>query len=88
MEPGSAKRRKLAHSDQNGASKALATVAATGPSRSRAFILEAEELLNEIKVDYATALEGVDGLLHQIKGSIEAIEPRDPILVRADLSPT
>ncbi|KAK0625292.1 Nrap protein [Bombardia bombarda] len=85
MEPNHAKRRKTQHS-REGARKALGAVASSGGlSKSRAFILEADELLEEISLDYGAALEGVDDLLRRIKGSIEAIEPREslPVTVAA-----
>ncbi|KAK4203525.1 putative nucleolar protein 6 [Triangularia verruculosa] len=79
MDSGPAKRRKLDHS-QDGAEKALESAVSTGGvSRSRAFILEAEELLEEVRIDYKTAFEGADQLLHKIKGSIEAIKAQEPL---------
>ncbi|KAK3319911.1 Nrap protein [Cercophora scortea] len=78
MEPIPAKRRKIEH-PRKGAEKALSSAPPTALSRSRAFILEADELLEEIRLDYGTTLEGVDGLLHKIKGSIEAIDSHDSI---------
>ncbi|KAK4179379.1 putative nucleolar protein 6 [Triangularia setosa] len=79
MESGPAKRRKLDHS-QDGAEKALeSALSAGGVSRSRAFILEAEELLEEARIDYKVAFEGADQLLHKIKGSIEAIKSQEPL---------
>ncbi|WPJ65254.1 hypothetical protein SMAC4_08609 [Sordaria macrospora] len=81
MEPGSAKRRKTGHSRGESAVGNIDAAASSGLSRGRAFILEAEELLDEVKLDYATALEGVDSLLHKIKGSIEAIETHDALQI-------
>ncbi|KAK4653653.1 U3 snoRNP protein [Podospora pseudocomata] len=79
MDSGPAKRRKLDHS-QDGAGKALeAAVSTGGVSRSRAFILEAEELLEEVRIDYKTAFEGADQLLHKIKSSIETIKSQEPL---------
>ncbi|KAK4166544.1 putative nucleolar protein 6 [Cladorrhinum sp. PSN259] len=78
MDSAPAKRRKLSHS-QDGAEKALQSASTTGVSRSRAFVLEAEELLEEVRLDYGTALEGADELLHRIKGSIEAIKSQEPL---------
>ncbi|KAK3321601.1 Nrap protein [Apodospora peruviana] len=80
MEPVSAKRRKLEHPISS-EEVALVAAASTGLSRSRAFILEAEELLGEVKLSYGTALQGVDDLLHRIKGSIEAIEPHETLRI-------
>lgn len=79
-----AKRRKIEHK-QDGAEKALeSAVRTTGVSRGRAFILEAEELLDEVRIDYKTALEGADELLHRIKGAVEAIASNDALPVRTD----
>ncbi|KAK3384972.1 Nrap protein [Podospora didyma] len=78
METAPMKRRKLGHED-DGAEKILKSGASTRFSRSRAFILEADELLQEVQLDHTVALDGVDGLLHRIKGLIEAIEPHAPL---------
>ncbi|KAL2135151.1 hypothetical protein VTI74DRAFT_9582 [Chaetomium olivicolor] len=78
MDPAPAKRRKLDHS-QDGAEAALQSATTTGISRSRAFVLEAEELLDSVRLDYGTAFEGADGLLHRIKGAIEAIKPHEAV---------
>ncbi len=82
MDSAPAKRRKIEHS-KGSTDKALQSAASTGISRSRAFILEAEELLEEVSLDYATAFAGADDLLHKIKGSIEAIEPQGSLPVRS-----
>lgn len=81
MEPVSAKRRKLDHSIEE-PQGALVAAASTGLSKSMTFILEADELLEEVKLDYGAALEGVDGFLHKIKGSIEAIKPQESSKVK------
>lgn len=80
MDSAPAKRRKLDHA-QDGAELALESAASTGVSRSRAFVLEAEELLDSVRLDYATALEGADSLLHRIKNAIEVIKPHDALPV-------
>ncbi|KAK0713071.1 Nrap protein [Lasiosphaeria miniovina] len=80
MESTSPKRRKLDHGDE-GAHKVLISGVSTRFSRSRAFILEAEELLEEVRLDHTVALEGVDDLLHRIKGIVEAIKPHEPRLI-------
>lgn len=82
MDSAPAKRRKLDHSGSS--SYALQSAASTGLSRSRAFILEVEELLKEVRLDYAIAFEGADGLLHRIKSSLEAIEPHESLAVGID----
>jgi len=81
MDSAPAKRRKLDHS-QDGAEAALESAASTGISRSRAFVLEAEELLDSVRLDYDTALQGADDLLHRIKGAVEGIKAHDPLPVR------
>ena len=45
------------------------------------FVLEADELLKEVKLDYGKALRGVDELLHELKNTIESIAPHEPIPV-------
>lgn len=80
MDSAPTKRRKLDHT-QDGAELALESAASTGVSRFRAFILEAEELLDSVRLDYGTALEGADGLLHRIKGVIEGIKAHDALPV-------
>lgn len=77
MSSAPAKRRKLGHS-QDGAEVALESAASAGISRSRAFVLEAEELLDSVRLDYEIALDGVDALLHRTKGAVEAIKAHDP----------
>ncbi|KAL2167229.1 hypothetical protein VTG60DRAFT_1580 [Thermothelomyces hinnuleus] len=78
MDSTPAKRRKLDHS-QDDAEVLLQSAASTGISRSRAFILEAEELLDSVRLDYETALDGADNLLHRIKGTIEGIKPHEAL---------
>ncbi|KAK4032905.1 Nrap protein [Parachaetomium inaequale] len=80
MDSAPAKRRKLDHT-QDGAEAALESAASTGVSRSRAFVLEADELLDSVRLDYATALDGADGLLHRIKGAVEGIKAHDALPV-------
>ncbi|KAH6623553.1 Nrap protein [Chaetomium tenue] len=83
MDSAPTKRRKLDHT-QDGAELALESAASTGVSRFRAFILEAEELLDSVRLDYGIALEGADSLLHRIKGVIEGIKAHDALpLVQA-----
>jgi U3 small nucleolar RNA-associated protein 22 len=43
--------------------------------------LEAEELLDSVRLDYETAFEGTDDLLHRVKGAIEAIKAHEPLPV-------
>lgn len=60
----------------------LQSAASTGLSKSRAFVLESDELLDSVRLDYGTALDGADDLLHRIKGAIESIKPHDALPVR------
>jgi U3 small nucleolar RNA-associated protein 22 len=85
MDSAPVKRRKLGHA-QDGADAVLESAASTGISRSRAFVLEADELLDSVRLDYATALAGADDLLHRIKAAVEGIKPHDFLPVR-DQSP-
>ncbi|KAL2151319.1 hypothetical protein VTH82DRAFT_6417 [Thermothelomyces myriococcoides] len=78
MDSSPAKRRKLDHS-QDDAELLLQSAASTGISRSRTFVLEAEELLDSVRLDYEAALDGADNLLHRIKGIIENIEPHETL---------
>ncbi|KAL1875324.1 hypothetical protein VTK73DRAFT_10108 [Phialemonium thermophilum] len=69
------KRRKLGHPD----GELLESAMAVGIQQPTAFVLETEELLNEVRLDYSKALEGADDLLRQLKTSVEQIEPHDPV---------
>ncbi|KAH8677499.1 Nrap protein [Xylariales sp. PMI_506] len=60
------KRRKLSHS----------TSIAHQPST---FVLEIEELLKEVKVEYDAIFKGADELLREIKDSVDTIEPHGPL---------
>ncbi|KAF6815570.1 nrap protein [Colletotrichum sojae] len=66
----SPKRRKVSH---QGGSRTV-NIATASP-----FVLQTDELLNEVKVDYATALNGADSLLRKIKNVVDGIEPHGPI---------
>lgn len=70
----SAKRRKVSH---KGDSKISANIATASP-----FVLQTDELLKEVKVNYAEALDGADALLHKIRNLIQGIESHGPIPVR------
>lgn len=80
MDAAPAKRRKLGHVPDDG-ELALESAAVTGISRSRAFVLETEELLDTVRLDYGADLDGADDLLHRVKGAIEAIKAHDPLPV-------
>lgn len=70
----SPKRRKVSH---QGDSRITANIATASP-----FVLQTDELLKEVKVDYAKALDGADSLLHRIKNLIDGIESHGPVPVR------
>ncbi|KAK4124644.1 Nrap protein [Parathielavia appendiculata] len=80
MDSAPAKRRKLNHK-KDATDVALESAASTGVSRSRAFVLETEELLDSVRLDYGAALEGADDLLHRIKGVVEGIKAHEPLPV-------
>lgn len=80
MEMERAKRRKLDHETGNHIPGSLDSADAAGFLKPGAFILETEELLKEVRVDYG-ALEDVEQLLHSVKNCIEAIEPHGPLPV-------
>ena len=79
MDSNAAKRRKMEHS--NGAS----FPSAISPSSQRVtpFVMETDELLKEVKLDYGKTLEGADELLLKLKRSIEEMQPHGPIPVRS-----
>lgn len=81
MEEASPKRRKLDHSSSHSHAQSLTydSAASAGLYRPSTFILETEELLKEIRVDYGRALSGADSLLHDLKNAIESnIESHAP----------
>jgi len=67
----SPKRRRLDHSGN-----AIPTTVTASP-----FVLQTEELLQEVKLDYEKAFDGVDGCLHKIRQTIDSMAPHDPIPV-------
>lgn len=52
-----------------------------GASGSSAFVLETDELLREVKLDYAKAFPGLDQTLRQFKEAIEGLEQYGPVPV-------
>ncbi|RWA12554.1 hypothetical protein EKO27_g2569 [Xylaria grammica] len=78
MESNSPKRRKLGHTHEgptleSGASSSM------GVSGSSAFVLETDELLKEVKLDYSKAFPGLDQTLRQFKEAIESLEQYGPV---------
>ncbi|OLN94276.1 U3 small nucleolar RNA-associated protein 22 [Colletotrichum chlorophyti] len=67
----SPKRRKVSHPADSRGSVNIATASP--------FVLQTEELLKEVKVDYVKALSGADSLLHKIKNLIDGIESHGPV---------
>ncbi|KAI1130138.1 Nrap protein [Nemania abortiva] len=78
MESNSPKRRKLDHSHRGPTFEAVAS-SSMGASGSSAFVLEADELLKEVKLDYPKAFPGLDQTLRQFKEAIESLEQYGPI---------
>ncbi|KAH7018291.1 nrap protein [Microdochium trichocladiopsis] len=77
MEQSSAKRRKLEHGNAP-LSLDNATSSGMGAAGATAFIMETEELLKEIKIDYASTLPGADDELRRFKEAIESLTPHEP----------
>lgn len=79
MDSSAAKRRKMEHS------KGASFPSSISPRSQRAtpFVMETDELLKEVKLDYGKTLEGADELLHKLKRSIEEMQPHGPIPVRS-----
>ncbi|KAJ0115952.1 hypothetical protein J7T55_004122 [Diaporthe amygdali] len=81
MDSNPAKRRKLDHESHglvaNG-SAALDAAAQAGTPRPSTFALQAQELLNEVRLDYSKTFAGADDLLHRIKSTIEETKPHGP----------
>jgi U3 small nucleolar RNA-associated protein 22 len=80
MDSNSPKRRKLDHRHggptfDSGASSSM------GASGTSAFVLETDELLKEVKLDYSKSFAGVDQTLHQFKATIESIKQYGPVTV-------
>ncbi|KAI0397491.1 pre-rRNA processing protein utp22 [Xylariaceae sp. FL0594] len=78
MDPNSPKRRKLDH-HAGGPTFDHVASSSMGASGSSAFVLETDELLKEVKLDYAKAFSGVDQTLRQFKETIEDIEQYGPV---------
>ncbi|KAI0517748.1 Nrap protein [Xylaria bambusicola] len=78
MESNSPKRRKLDHTN-SGPTFETATSSSMGVSGSSAFVLETDELLNEVKLDYSKAFVGLDQTLRQFKDAIDGLEQYGPI---------
>ncbi|XXH01096.1 hypothetical protein Hte_007447 [Hypoxylon texense] len=76
MEANTAKRRKLDHTNGYEAASSTMSMGASGAS---AFILETEELLKEVKLDYTKYSSSVKDNLRQFKDIIESLEPHEPL---------
>ncbi|KAI1385217.1 Nrap protein [Hypoxylon trugodes] len=80
MEESTAKRRKLSHENGESTLEAASASAATmGASGASAFILETEELLKEVKLDYGKTTYNVENMLRRLKEVIETSEPHEPL---------
>ncbi|KAI0190724.1 nrap protein [Xylaria flabelliformis] len=78
MESNSPKRRKLDHAHGGSMFENVAS-SSMGASGSSAFVLETDELLKEVKLDYAKAFPGLDQTLRQLKEAIDGLEQYGPI---------
>lgn len=82
MDTNPAKRRKVDHHKSRGpvadGSAALDAVAQAGTPRSSTFVLQTQELLREVRLDYNKTFAGADELLHRIKSTLEATKAHDP----------
>lgn len=77
MEQSNAKRRKLEHG--NGPlSLDNVTSSGLGAAGATAFIMETEELLKEIRIDYAASLPGANDNLRRFKEAVESLESHEP----------
>lgn len=85
MDSNPAKRRKLEHQDEAFAHSiaALDAAASAGTSRPSAFVLQTQELLSEVGLNYEKSFAGADALLRRIKTTIEGIKPKEPTPVSA-----
>ncbi|ROT42737.1 pre-rRNA processing protein Utp22 [Sodiomyces alkalinus F11] len=70
----SPKRRKVSSTGDTLSSRNATALATASP-----FVLQTEELLKEVKVDYSTAFKDADALLKQLKDVIEGIPSLDPV---------
>ncbi|KAG6357924.1 hypothetical protein INS49_013807 [Diaporthe citri] len=81
MDTNPAKRRKVDHHESRGpvanGNAALDAVAQAGTARSSTFVLQTQELLREVRLDYKKTFSGADELLHRIKSTLEATKPHD-----------
>ncbi|KAI0474968.1 pre-rRNA processing protein utp22 [Xylariaceae sp. FL0804] len=77
METNAPKRRKLGH--ENGGPGFESTASSSmGASGSSTFMLEAEELLKEVRLDYGRAFSGLNDTLRELKDAIEGLEGHGP----------
>ncbi|KAF2971965.1 hypothetical protein GQX73_g1516 [Xylaria multiplex] len=78
MESSSPKRRKLDHAHEGPIFENVAS-SSMGASGSSAFVLETDELLKEVKLDYSKAFPGLDQTLRQFKEAIDGLEQYGPV---------
>ncbi|GAP89879.1 putative nrap protein [Rosellinia necatrix] len=78
MESNSPKRRKLEHTSGGPALENLAS-SSMGASGSSAFVLETDELLKEVRMDYAEAFPGLDQTLRLFKEAIDSLDQYGPV---------
>ncbi|KAI2469149.1 Nrap protein [Annulohypoxylon bovei var. microspora] len=79
MEANTAKRRKIGHGNGGPTFETASLTASTmGASGASAFVLETDELLKEVKLDYTKTSANVQDSLRRLKDIIEASEPHEP----------
>lgn len=92
MDTNPAKRRKVGHHESRGpvadGSAALDAIAQAGTPRSSTFVLQTQELLREVRLDYNKTFAGADELLHRIKSTLEATKAHDPTPVSPPPQPS
>lgn len=76
----SAKRRKVSSIGDSLNAHNASALATASP-----FVLQTEELLKEVKVDYSTTFSDADALLKKLKDVIEGIPSLDPVPVSSPI---
>jgi U3 small nucleolar RNA-associated protein 22 len=79
-----AKRRKLGHAGDGNFD--LRDGGSSNASTASSFMLQAEELVGEVRMNYETAFEDADSSLHKLREAIDGVEPHGPLPVCLFLS--
>lgn len=75
------KRRKIDHAGTGLRHRGLIDFEFRGAAQvsvATAFVLQTEQLLDQVRIDYPKALKGADGHLYRLKAILDAIEPHEP----------